>query len=148
MTFESNNSVESKEKPKFLYHGSVTPGIALLEPRKRFVPRAGVPERVYASPHPAFAVAHAFPWSSDEGIDLSLEGDTLVLSVPKGLVQRLEQPIYLYKIPSENFSFTTEESMQMTYHSELPAAPEEVVRFDSVIKAMEYFGGTVRILED
>lgn len=57
---------------KFFYHGSSTDGINRLEPRLRYTPGEELdsPASIYASDLPAFAAAHSFPWSSDEGIDL------------------------------------------------------------------------------
>lgn len=148
MSIESEPNKESVEKPEFLFHGSIGAGIELLEPRKRYTPSAGVPERVYASGNPAFAAAHSFPWSSDEGIDLRIEDGKLILMVPRRLASRLEQPVSIYRLPSEYFEFTEEESMKLTYHSVTPVAPIEAMPFDSVTEAVEHFGGMVEILEE
>lgn len=62
--------------PMKLYHGTLTDNIELLEPRLRYTPgeEEDSPAGIYATDDPAFAAAHAFPWSSLEGIDLHYEG--------------------------------------------------------------------------
>ena len=80
-----------------LYHGSATPALTEIEPRSRFIPvgvsEPHLPALVYASDVPAFAAARAFPWSTDEGFELSVSGVGLVtLSVPPQHQHRLQCP--------------------------------------------------------
>jgi hypothetical protein len=67
-----------------------TPG----SPRRSAYPKPAA--LVYASDIPAFAAAHAFPWSTDEGFELSVSGGGRVtLSVPPQHQQRLQCPASL-----------------------------------------------------
>ena len=101
---------------EFLYHGSIAQDITVLEPRKRFTPAGKIEyAAIYASPLPIIAAVHAFPWSSDEGIDFALTDDQrLILSIPKQYVDRLEQSISIYKISSESFQHTIEDEVGYT----------------------------------
>jgi len=120
-----------------------------FEPRKRYTPGvADVPPRIYASGNPAFAAAHSFPWSSDEGVDLSLENGQVLLRVPERIKSRLDQPVYIYTFDPDSFSHTSEEKMEETYHSEQKVKPHQVVQFRSVTEAVSYFGGVVEVVPD
>lgn len=145
---EPQPKTASAEKTEFVYHGSITGDIEEFEPRKRYVPGgADVPPRVYATINPAFAAAHSFPWSSDEGIDLRIEGDKVTLCIPAQYKDRLNQPVFIYKIKGDLFSKTTEEATGETLHAEESVRPEEVQEFASVTEALEHFGGAVEILK-
>ncbi len=133
--------------PEFLYHGTVTANIAEFEPRKRFTPGDGdVPPRIYATDRADFAVMHAFPWSSDEGIDIVEHEGVLHLQIPEHLRNRLNQRIYIYKLKGDAFVFTEEDETGNTYHSEVPVIPESVMEFNSVTEALAYYGGVVDFL--
>lgn len=133
--------------PEFLYHGTVTADIEEFEPRKRFTPGgADVPSRIYATDRPEFAVMHAFPWSSDEGIDIVEREGKLCLQVPESLKDRLLQRIYIYKLKGDKFVFTEEEETGNTYHAEVPVVPESVQEFNSVEKAIKHYGGVVEFI--
>lgn len=137
----------STATPAFLYHGTLTANIMEFEPRKRFTPGGlDVPPRIYATDRPDFAVMHAFPWSSDEGIDIVEREGKLHLQVPKHLKSRLNQPIYIYKLKGDNFMFTEEEGTGNTYHCEEPLIPEGVEGFDSVTEAVHHYGGVVEFI--
>jgi len=149
--FESKPSnVEQKEKPTFLYHGSNVPNIEVIEPRKRYTPGGAqnVPERIYAGDLPAFAAAHSFPWGSDEGFDLSIENGKVIFKVPNKFKDRLAQKVYLYKISSDKFAWTSGEGTGHTYHSQEATRPDEIQEFNSVQEAIEHFGGEVIYIED
>ena len=136
------------DTPKFLYHGTVTANIEEFEPRKRFTPgnAENVPPRIYATDRPVFAVMHAFPWSSDEGIDIVERHGKLYLQVPEQLKKRLDQPIYIYKLNGDSFVLTEEEESGNTYHSEKPKIPESVESFNSVTEAIHHYGGMVEFI--
>ena len=148
--FESeSNNAEKHEKPPFLYHGSITPNIESLEPRKRYTPGGqNVPERIYAGDLPAFAAAHSFPWGSNEGFDLSVENGKVIFRVPANFKNRLMQKVYLYKVASNKFEWTSGEGTGHTYHSEEATKPDEIQEFDTVQEAIEHFGGEVVYFED
>ena len=58
---------------EYLYHGSTTQNIKRLEPRIRYTPAGKIDySAIYASPLAAYAAAHSFPWSSNEGVDLDV----------------------------------------------------------------------------
>lgn len=136
-----------QEKPIFLYHGSLVGSIKEFEPRKRYTPGGidAVP-RVYASDKAAFAAMHAFPWSSDEGIDIDERNGTLILQVPESLKERLNQKVFIYTLDAESFLFTEEEGTGNTYHTEECVKPISVEEFGSVAAAVEHYGGTVEFI--
>jgi hypothetical protein len=131
-----------------LYHGSATAALTEIEPRSRFIP-VGVPEPrwpalVYASDIPAFAAAHAFPWSTNEGFELSVSGDGRVtLSVPPQHQQRLECPAYLYAVRADGFVSTVSEGSGHTYHSDAPVQVLSCTRFRTVEEAIKSHGGLI-----
>ncbi len=95
----------------YLYHGSTIQNLKVLEPRKRFTPGEDFQEAViYATPVPAYAAAHAFPWSSDEGFDLETN-DNIELIVPSSRKERLGIPISIYKVSADSFERTFEEKL-------------------------------------
>ncbi len=133
--------------PEFIYHGSITGEIKEFEPRKRYTPSEEVAtKRTYASDNPCFAVMHSFPWSSEEGIDIVEKEDKLYLQIPKDLQNRLNQPIYIYKLSGDNFVLTEEENTGNTYHTEKPVKPLSVKRFSTVTEGIEYYGGAIEVL--
>jgi hypothetical protein len=149
--FESESSdIKQREKPEFLYHGSNAPNIEIIEPRKRLTPggRQDVPERVYAGDSPAFAAAFSFPWKTEEGFNLSIQNGKVVFKVPNKFKDRLMQKVYLYKIPSDKFEWTSGEGTGHTYHSQEATRPDEIQEFSSVQEAVEHFGGEVVYIED
>ncbi len=131
------------EKPPSLYHGSTQEIAGEIEPRNRFTPAEGMGTRVYASDLPAFAVGHAFPWHSGEGIDLSINNGKVTLTVPIQYKERLVIPVFIYKISSENFRVTAEEQTGHTFDSDSPIKTESRESFPDIKTAMEHFGGTV-----
>lgn len=132
------------EKPEFLYHGSVVADLKILEPRKRFTPSEDFREAViYATPVVAYAAAHAFPWSSDEGFDLKTD-DIIELIVPTSQKERLHTPISVYKVPADSFEHLLEEETGLTWHSSITVPVLEEKKFSSVVQALESLGGVVR----
>lgn len=108
------------------------------------------PRAIYATDDLAFAAAHAFPWSSKEGIDLYYDVDEskggppfLHLEVPANLFARLNQPVYIYKLESKNFTWIKEDVAGKSYRSLEPAKCLSVQRFDTALNAIETFGGKV-----
>ena len=83
----------------FLYHGSSRPDIKTFIPQIRSTPIAHkdnpVPA-IYATDDKAYAAAHAFLWSSDEGFDTYYKDGKIVLEVPELKKGRLNQPIYTH----------------------------------------------------
>lgn len=131
-----------QNKPTHLYHGSVTQNIRTLEPKKRYVPKSGLIdyEAIYASHSPAFAVAHSFPWSTDEGVNLEIISNKIILTVPKELQERLEAPMSLYKILGHYFEHTVAEGTGYTWHSTQSAPILEETHYPSVSEALEKSG--------
>lgn len=139
---EQETLLNHQEKPPFLYHGSLTAGIKELEPRERHKPDENIGSRIYATPLPGWAVAHSFPWSSDEGFDANVEGDNMVvLVVPKGQEERLNVPVYIYKVLGDNFNKTKEEGTGNTFDSKEKVSVIGVEKFNSVTEALKHFRG-------
>ncbi len=139
--------LQAQEREPFLYHGSLTPDIKEFEPRVRHTPEDGIGPRVYATQSPAWAAAHSWDWSSDEGIRLSVaEGGKIVLEVPKSLSQRLEVPIYIYRLPRH--SFNQAEGSGLTFSSAEKVKPVgQSEKFNSVTEALKHFGGEIIFIE-
>lgn len=150
--FKEQTSLEKKEKPPFLWHGTLSSNVTEFLPKRISTPGALkkelVPERVYASDLPAFSAAHSFPWATKEGFDLGVGVDGyVVFNVPVHLKDRLNQKVYIYKLPSDNFVLTPEETTGRTYGSLNPVTPIEVLEFNSVVEAVQNFGGEVNFIE-
>jgi hypothetical protein len=129
---------------EFLYHGSVIQDIKLVEPKKRFTPAGAIDySAIYASPSPAFAICHSFPWSSDEGIDIETKDDRIRLLIPSQLRGRLNTPVSLYKIPAAGFEHTREEETGYTWHTTMTVPVLEEVCYASVLEALQKNGGEV-----
>lgn len=134
---------------KFFYHGSSTDGIERLEPRLRYTPAEefNSPSGIYASDLPAFAAAHSFPWSSDEGIDLYVDRDIVIMEIPLSILPRLQKPIHIYVVDGNLFSLVESESTGHTFRRTEAVDCLEKISFPSVQEAIEHFGGRV-ILKD
>jgi hypothetical protein len=137
-------------KPSILYHGSTTPDIKTLEPRKRYTPAAlgkKAKPAIYAAADPAYAVGHGFPWSSDEGFDIYEKDGTVVLMVPREMKGRLEQKIFVYALPARGFHLLKEDSPKSRiYLSHRRVKPIKAEGFDNVRKAMKYYGGKIKLI--
>lgn len=130
-----------------LFHGSQTDNIDTLEPRNRYVPGGdnAPPPAIYATDLPAYASAHAFPWSTDEGVDLYLEEGRVILEVPKILEERLKKPIFIYTVPAKTFTAVTSDLMGHNFRSMQPVKCIARQRFETVTNAVTFFGGIVKI---
>lgn len=136
---------------KPIYHGTIKKNLEKIKPFKRYTPGGesladSIPARIYATYMPAYAVAHSFPWSSDDGVDIVLEGETITLVVPEEKKEILEQEICIYTLPDDSFTLTSEEEMNLTYHSEKEIIPIEVQCFQNVPEAMKKFGGVLKLV--
>lgn len=136
---------------KNMYHGSTHTNLQVLKPFKRYTPgdetlADSIPPRIYATYLPAYAVAHSFPWSSEDGIDIAIEHDRITLIVPKNNKWLLNQEICIYTLPDTDFVKTEEEKTGLTYHSEHEVTPVSVEHFKSVLDAMEQFSGKVKYI--
>lgn len=125
----------------YLYHGSTTQNIQTLEPRKRYTPQGAIDfSAIYATPSPAYAATHAFPWSSDDGVGLDIDEGGVHISIPARMKERLSVPVSIYKISSENFEHTKEELTGYTWHTTHPVSVIEEMQCSSVEKAFEALG--------
>jgi hypothetical protein len=136
---------------KEIYHGTTKKNLDVIKPFKRYTPGGedladSIPSRIYASYSPAYAVAHSFPWSSDEGIDILVEGDDITVVVPKNKQAVLEQEVCIYTLPDTTFNLTEEEETGLTYHSTEVVRPTKCGCFNNVKIAMKHFGGKIRII--
>ena len=67
---------------EFLYHGSSTADITTFIPHIRSTPivhKDNPKPAIYATDDKAYAAAHAFLWSSDEGFDTYYKDGNIVL---------------------------------------------------------------------
>lgn len=137
-------------EPTFFYHGSATDGIECLEPKLRYTPgnELASPPSVYASDLPAFAAAHSFPWSSSEGIQLYVEGTTVIMEISTKIYERLQRKVYIYTVDSSLFSRVESELTGHTFRATIPVECLEKQSFQSVVEAIEYYGGQVVIHDD
>lgn len=136
---------------KPIYHGTTKHSLEIIKPFKRYTPGGEdiadtIPARIYASHDPAYAVAHSFPWSSDDGVDITLENGVVTVVVPANKASVLEQSVCIYTLPDDTFIFTTEEEMGLTYHSTKEIVPIECKCFDSVNEAMKHFDGKIKFI--
>lgn len=136
---------------KPIYHGTVKCGLSKIKPFKRYTPGGkdvadAIPPRIYATYNPAYAVAHSFPWSSDDGVDISIKDGVITLIIPKDRQSVLEQKVCIYTLPDTTFIFTSEEETGLTYHSTVEVIPTNCECFDTVTIAIEHFGGNIQIV--
>lgn len=131
----------------YLYHGSTTQNIKILEPRKRYTPQGKIDySAIYATPLPGYAATHSFPWSSDEGVVLDVDEGKISFSVPKILAERLQAPVSIYKISNENFEHTQEELTGYTWHTTQPVEILEEKQYESVEVALKELGVDFRYM--
>jgi len=130
-----------------LYHGSITPNIEQLEPRRRYTPGQlgdDVPAAVYATDDPAYAAAHAFPWGSDEGFDLRYIDGMLHFEVPAQFRDRLKVPAYLYELPADNFTVIDGvRPLGRNYWATVPVKPTGRIDYQTVEEGVTKNGGVV-----
>jgi len=125
----------------YLYHGSATQHLKTLEPRKRYTPQGKIDyASIYATPLAGYAATHSFPWSSDEGVILNVDGGRITFSIPSALKERLQVPISIYKISNENFRHTTEETTGLTWNTVEPVEILEEKQYESVESALRELG--------
>ena len=138
---------------EFLYHGSTTPDIKEFEPRKRLTPGAlgkDASPAVYATDHPAYAAAQSFPWSSSEGFDarfkrgLISKRERVVLIVPRKFKGRLNQKVYIYKLPGATFELIEGAAPEgHNFRSLVKVKPVDYKPFETVTKALIHFDGKI-----
>ncbi len=136
---------------KPIYHGTTKKGLDIIRPFKRYTPGGkdvadSIPARIYASYEPAFAVAHSFPWSSEDGIDITTEDGLVTIVVPTDKQAVLEQEVCIYTLPDDTFVPTSEEETGLTYHSLEEIKPIDCEYFGSVNEAMEKTGGQITLV--
>jgi hypothetical protein len=120
----------------FLYHGSTIPGLKILEPRKRYTPSKDINyEAIYATPIEGYAAAHSFPWSTDEGVDLDVIDDKVIMLIPKSITERLMTPVSIYKISSKNFEHLAKEVTGQTWQTIKPCKVISEEKFSNVLEA-------------
>lgn len=130
----------------YLYHGSTTQNLKILEPRKRHTPYGEMNASIYATPSPAFAAAHSFPWTTDEGVELNVHGDHIVLTLPIGMKVRLQVPVSIYKVEDMGFVPTVKEITGYTWNTEQPVEIIEEIKYLSVEEAIVRSGGEVKYI--
>lgn len=130
-------------KQKYLYHGSIVPDIKILEPHKRYTPIGVDFEAIYASPLMAYAVAHSFPWGSDEGFDLDVRDEKVYFSVPARFKNRLQVPVYIYKISSDKFEYAEEELVGYTWYARTPIEVLDIISYPTIEEGFKTLGGII-----
>lgn len=136
---------------KEIYHGTTQKDLQVIKPFKRYTPGGEdiadyIPPRIYATYNPAYAVAHSFPWSSDDGMDISIVDGIVTIVVPSNKQSVLKQEVCIYTLPDDTFEFTDEEEMGLTYHSTEVIKPLQCQCFQSVTEAMEKIGGKIKLI--
>ncbi len=136
---------------KLIYHGTTREGLAVIKPFKRYTPGGSdladqIPPRVYATYNPAYAVAHSFPWSSDDGVDITIADGVVIILVPQHKQQILEQSVCIYTLPDDTFIFTKEEETGLTCHSTQEVKPISCECFSTVTEAIARFGGRIKLV--
>jgi len=144
-------------KPVFLYHGSATSGIEVLEPRRRRVPGTDMdaPSAVYASDDAAFAAGFGFSWGSNEGgiwhgYTTNDEGGLVVCMMVSTTQQhKLEQPVSVYKVSSDSFELMPHvPPCGRNYRSWVAVRCLAEESFTSVTAAIEHYGGIVKVIDE
>lgn len=136
---------------KSIYHGTAKQGLEVIKPFKRFTPGGAdvadaIHARIYATYEPAYAVAHSFPWSSDDGVDIVAEDGVVTVIVPADKQSVLEQEVCVYTLPNDTFEYTQEEEMRLTHHSTQEVVPIDCQCFESVTEAMQHYGGKIKLI--
>lgn len=132
---------------KYLYHGSTTQNIKTLEPKKRYTPQGKIDHSaIYATALPAYAAAHSFAWSTDEGVGLDVDEKGVDLSIPKSMKERLQVPVSIYKLSSEGFEHTKEELTGYTWHTVNPVEVIEEVKYPTVEIALKELGAKFQFI--
>lgn len=139
-----------------LYHASPDDGIDELIPQKISTPgieEGTSPARIYAGNDPAYAAAHGFRWETKEGFNLGFvlddTGKEIVkLSVPRHLMHRLDQPVSVYSLPSDDFEVLAHVNPPgRNFASSKPVKPIDKKIFPSITSAIEFYGGKVDIYD-
>lgn len=145
---------------EFLYHGSRTPGIKQLTPRRDSHPgdMPDAPPAVYAGKDPAYCAGHACRGNTRDGIDRGYQGEwkngeptwgPFTLSVPRALAHYLEDPVSVYTLRAEDFELLPDIPPAGQNYWSLVAVPVlEEAAFPSVRDAVESLGGKVKILAE
>jgi ABC-type dipeptide/oligopeptide/nickel transport system ATPase component len=137
----NNKEIETICFSPYLYHGSTTSGIKVLEPSHRYSPAGKIEyNAIYATPMKAYAAAHSFPWSSDEGVNLDVVEGKVIFAVPQNFRERLQVPISIYKVSLENFVHTKEEETGRTWHTTQATPVLEEEKYKSVAIALQKLG--------
>lgn len=113
----------------------------MLRPHKRYTPSDAITyEAIYATPLPAFAAAHSFPWSTKEGVHLEVSNGQVIFILPKEFKERLQVPISIYKIPINTFLQTQEEKTGYTWHTTSAVEIIEETKYSNVEEALILLG--------
>ncbi|MCX6716003.1 MAG: hypothetical protein NT077_03220 [Candidatus Taylorbacteria bacterium] len=76
---------------------------------------------------------------------MGFEDDRVVFVVPEQMKNRLNVEVYVYKFLSDSFDLLKDvEPIGHNYWTQQKIKPVSSERFDSVIEAIEHFGGEVR----
>lgn len=143
-------------QPSHVYHASPLDDLAILEPRDRYVHKSLYFQHrpiLYAAADPAYASGHGFAWSSDEGIDIHVDEEgVVILEVPAAHAHRLQQQVCIYTLPASSFTLLRERPLptevvakEAIYISYEPVTPITTTCFATVQEAVLFYGGKVVI---
>jgi hypothetical protein len=135
----------------FLYHGSITPNLTILEPKKRYTPGTlgkNIPTAVYAGDDPVYCIGHAIPWSSSEGFDLVYnDAGICVFTVPKDKKELLNQKVYLYTLSAKDFRLLPDVSpIGHNFWTHKKVKVLKVEEFENVFVAYKKFNGLIKYI--
>lgn len=84
-------------------------------------------------------------WNKQKIEPLLFKSEHVVLEVPRDLEERLNKPIFIYQVPAKSFELLNIPPYNHNYRSLEPVKCIAKQRFETVIEAITYFGGTVKI---
>ncbi|HEY5236648.1 MAG TPA: hypothetical protein VIJ14_10745 [Rhabdochlamydiaceae bacterium] len=119
--------------------------IKILQPRQLFFPdtKTPPPPAIYATDIPAYAAARAFPWTAVEDVEICFEQNQFVLKVPSTMQAQLNQTVFLYILSSDKFQAVDIEPTGHYFRSMEAIKKIGKLRFETVVDAVERFGGIV-----
>ena len=94
---------------------------------------------------PSFSIAHSIPWSSKEGVELTVKKNKIYITIPKRMRKRFDKQVSLYEVVDDNFKKTKSEKTGHTFHAKKPVEVIKEKRYKSFFTAMKANKGIVKI---
>jgi hypothetical protein len=131
-------SVRVKMAMKVLFHGSPSPNLKVLKPKKVALEKQ---ELVFASPDPIVAIAFARRWTSKELMFGRRNGTWEFAEIVPGALKRLEGPGHLYLIlDPEHFRPQRKRGIQHEWISSKKSRVQKVLSIKNVRDALALVG--------